>query len=312
MTKKRYVAGIISAIVIIVATLVILLPDKQDDELKSKNIDLYYFNDTYTSIVAENRDIKYESSRDLPELVLEALMSGPSDSKNKAIFPENTQLLSFDERFGDVVIDFSKEYMSVEDSKGYLATYAIVKSLCQVGGVDRVMVTVEGEEIIASDGTMIGYLSDDDIDLVSDTTTQDSKTLILFFADKDEDVLRKEHRVIKITDTMPVEQYIVNELIKGTQSEKLRNIISTDTELISAQTTDGTCFVNFKSGFVEKNTGNGKNEELIIYSIVNSLCEIDGVNSVQFLVDGKKIESFGSIDISKFFECNAELGEQIN
>jgi len=308
MTKKRYVAGIISAIVIIVATLVILLPDKQDDELKSKNIDLYYFNDTYTSIVAENRDIKYESSRDLPELVLEALMSGPSDSKNKAIFPENTHLLSFDERFGDVVIDFSKEYMSEENSKGYLATYAIVKSLCQVGGVDRVMVTVEGEEIIASDGTMIGYLSDDDIDLVSDTTTQDSKTLMLFFADKDEDILRKEQRVIKITDTMPVEQYIVNELIKGTQSEKLRNIISTDTELISAQTTDGTCFVNFKSGFVEKNTGNGKNEELIIYSIVNSLCEIDGVNSVQFLVDGKKIESFGNIDISKFFECNEELG----
>lgn len=308
MTKKRYVAGIISAIVIIVATLVILLPDKQDDELKSKNIDLYYFNDTYTSIVAENRDIKYESSRDLPELVLEALMSGPSDSKNKAIFPENTHLLSFDERFGDVVIDFSKEYMSEENSKGYLATYAIVKSLCQVGGVDRVMVTVEGEEIIASDGTMIGYLSDDDIDLVSDTTTQDSKTLMLFFADKDEDILRKEQRVIKITDTMPAEQYIVNELIKGTQSEKLRNIISTDTELISAQTTDGTCFVNFKSGFVEKNTGNGKNEELIIYSIVNSLCEIDGVNSVQFLVDGKKIESFGNIDISKFFECNEKLG----
>ena len=172
-----------------------------------------------------------------------------------------------------------------------------MKSLCQISDVNRVLVTVEGEEIVASDGTVIGYLGEDDIDLVTDTKTQDSKTLELYFVDKDEDKLVKEKRVIKITDTMPIEQYVVSELIKGTSNEKLRNVIAADTQLISAQTTDGICFVNFKAGFVEKNTG--KNERLVLYCIVNSLCEIDGVSSVQFLVDGKKVDKFGEIDISE-------------
>ena len=45
---------------------------------------------------------------------------------------------------------------------------------------------------------------------------------------------------------------------------------------------------------MEKNTGNSKNEELVIYSIVNSLCEIKGVDFVQFLIDGKKMNEWFS------------------
>ena len=69
------------------------------------------------------------------------------------------------------------------------------------------------------------------------------------------------------------------------------------------------CFVNFKSGFVEKNSGDAKKEKLIIYSIVNSLCEIDTVSSVQFLVDGKKIEKFGNIDILNTFTKDENISK---
>ncbi len=307
MTKKRYLIALVSAVIIIAATLFIIFVEKQDGETESVNIDLYFFNDTYTSIIAENRSIKYDDIRDLPGIVLDELKKGPSDSKNKPILSPEVKLLSIREKKDDYTLDFSKEYMSGDSSAMFLTTYAIVKSLCQIDDVDSVLVTVEGEEIVASDGTIIGYLSDDDIDLVTDTKTKDSKILKLYFADANEDKLVSEKRTIKITDTMPVEQYVVNELIKGAESKSLRNIIASDTELISAQTTDDTCFVNFKSGFVEKNTGNGKNEELIIYSIVNSLCEIDNVDFVQFLVDGKKIDRFGSVDISDIFVENENM-----
>lgn len=294
MVKKRYLIGIISVLIIIVATLLVVFMDKNDEDKKAIKLDLYFFNDTYTSIVAQNREIAYENVEDLPGLTLKELQKAPQDSKKKAVIPQEALVLSVKERKRDIEVDFSKEYLCEEASRTFLSTYAIVKSLCQISGVDRVLVTVEGEEIVASDGTVIGYLGDDDIDLVSDATTQDSKILELYFADDDK--LVKEKRKIKITDTMPVEQYVVNELIKGTDDEALKDVLSSDTELISAQTTDGTCFVNFKSGFIEKNAG--KNEKLVLYCIVNSLCEIEGVNSVQFLVDGKKVDKFGKCDIS--------------
>lgn len=307
MVKKRYIASFAAALIIIIATLLIVGESNQSKQ-KTINIDLYYFNEENTALVSENRDIEYEDRDELIETVLDKLLKGPSDSKNKPLFNTEVQVKSISVDDKDVTIDFSEDYLTKDDSRDSLTVYAISKSLCQLKTVRRVKITVEGEEIISSDGTTLGFLSNDDMDFESDTVTKDSKVLTLYFADKDSDKLVKEKRTIKITDTVPTEQYVVNELIKGTKyPDKERNIISSDTILVSAQTTDNTCFVNFKSGFVEKNTGNSKNEELVIYSIVNSLCEIKGVDFVQFLIDGKKIEKFGDMKFTDFFIMNNDI-----
>ena len=306
MTKKRVLIGIIAAAVIICATLAIII-EKNDKNADTVDIDLYFFNETGATIVAEHRSLSFDDGDELEDIVLNKLMDGPSDSKNKPIFDSGVKIRSTIRNGTDMTVNFSKKYLTDDTSRNLLATYAIVKSLCQIRDIDRVMVTVEGKEIVSSDGTAVGFLSAEDIDLPTDSMTQDSKELVLYFADKNTDKLISEKRTIKITDTIAIEQYIVNELIKGTQNANARNIISADTELLSAQTTDGTCFVNFKSGFVEKNSGDAVNERLVIYSVVDSLCRLDNVHCVQFLVDGKKIDKFGDIDLSGFFEENRYL-----
>lgn len=310
MTKKRLFVGFASVIVILIVTLIIMFSKLGQNENKSININLYYFNETGTTIAEKPSEIVYEEDDDLTRVVIEKLMQGPGDGKLKPIFEKDIKLLSVIMNEKELTVNFSGEYLTQDTSKNFLTTYAVVKSLCQLDRVDKVLVTVSGEEISDMEGNKIGFLSDKDIDLVSDEITQDSKNIVLYFPDKSSDKLLSEQRKIKINDTVPIEQYVVNELIKGTQSTKARNVISGDTVLISAQTTDNTCFVNFKSSFIEKNSGNPANEKLVIYSIVNSLCELRDVNFVQFLIDGKKTDKFGSIDISNFFfkEKNVNAG----
>ena len=307
MTRKRLVISFISAAVIIISTIFIINFERADNNNETKNIDLYFFNDTYTSIVSEERKITPSAEIPPERAVLNALFDGPTDSKLKPIFEKNTALLSMKKNHRELTLDFSDTFKTEDSSKCFLATYAVVKSMCQLSGIERVLVTVNGEKISDSEGNEIGFLSDKDIDLVSDTVTKDSKNITLYFPDKSSDKLLSEQRKIKISDTVPIEQYVVNELIKGPQSDKLRSLLSADTELISAQTTDNTCFVNFKSGFTEKNSGDSVNEKLIIYSIVDSLCELKDINYVQFLVDGKKTDKFGSIDISGFFVADKKI-----
>ena len=310
MTKKRLFVGFASVIVILIVTLIIMFSKLGQNENKSININLYYFNETGTTIAEKPSEIVYEEDDDLTRVVIEKLMAGPGDGKLKPIFEKDVKLLSVIMNGKELTVNFSGEYLTQDTSKNFLTTYAVVKSLCQLDRVDKVLVTVSGEEICDMEGNKIGFLSDKDIDLISDEITQDSKNIVLYFPDKSSDKLLSEQRKIKINDTVPIEQYLVNELIKGTQSTKARNVISGDTVLISAQTTDNTCFVNFKSSFIEKNSGNPANEKLVIYSIVNSLCELRDVNFVQFLIDGKKTDKFGSIDISNFFikEKNVNAG----
>ena len=74
-------------------------------------------------------------------------------------------------------------------------------------------------------------------------------------------------------------------------------------------TKDGICYVNFDEGFL----GQGYNvlEEIPIYSIVNSLTEIPGINKVQILINGETNRVFQeSIRFETIFERNLDLIEE--
>ncbi len=103
------------------------------------NSELYFFNETATSIVMENREIKYKDDKELAESVIEALMKGPDNSRYMKIIEKNTKLLSLnDVDSGNIVVNFSGEFLTGDNTKDVLAVYAVVKSLCAISSVDSV------------------------------------------------------------------------------------------------------------------------------------------------------------------------------
>lgn len=53
------------------------------------------------------------------------------------------------------------------------------------------------------------------------------------------------------------------------------------------------CTINLSKEFAENNTGGSTKEIMAIYSLVNSLCEIDGVTSVKINIEGNTNAEFG-------------------
>jgi germination protein M len=102
-------------------------------------------------------------------------------------------------------------------------------------------------------------------------------------------------------DTKPVEQYVVSELIKGPKIKGNERLLATDTKVLSVEITDRICYVNFKEGFLEKNAAASGGSKLVVDSIVKSLTGLNNVDSVQFLIDGKKADKIGDTDISGLF-----------
>ena len=66
-------------------------------------------------------------------------------------------------------------------------------------------------------------------------------------------------------------------------------------ELLSVRIEDKICIVDFKDGFSELNT---EKAEVAVSSIVKSLTELDTVDGVILLEDGKKIENIGNVNVS--------------
>jgi germination protein M len=238
-------------------------------------------------------------------------MKGPDNSKYGRIIERNTKLLSVSEiENGRAVVNFSSEFITGDSTKDILAVYAVVKSLCAIDEIDSVKVVIEGKDITASDGSIIGYLTDSDINLQTDTYTSEMREVTLYFPQKDGQKLVREIRSIKVTDQQPIAQYIINELIKGPVDENLEPALSTDTVLLSVETSDNICFVNFKANFTDKNSGTAEKEKMAIYSIVDSLTELDSISRVRFLMDGKRVDTFGNINIGSMFGRDESIIEE--
>lgn len=285
-------------ILFLLAGCIVFLLAGGDGEKNVREVDLYFHDGSGYAIIPQTVEIKDGEPEELYKEIAEALIKGPSDKKYMPIMNKSVSLNYVSNDDGSLTVDFSEEYKE-ED---LMTTYAVIKTFSGLVEIKQVRVTADGEDIKNSDGEELGFLRGDAINTVSDN---DSATGIrLYFANSEKDALVMEYRTVNITDTQPVEQYIVTELIKGPKTKENARLLAADTEVLSVETTDGTCYVNFKQDFIDKNSASKDMARLIIYSMVNSLTERDNVKNVQFLIDGKKTERFGDMDISELFVRN--------
>lgn len=131
------------------------------------------------------------------------------------------------------------------------------------------------------------------------------KTIIsLYFNNKETNTLMPEARLIdvKILVKNPYEE-IVNLLIKGPKSEKLEKVIPEGTILNEAEIIGNVVYLDFSKEFIENHPGGTEAESKTIYSIVNTLLELNEVNSVKILIDGEENQSFkdGAINFNNNF-----------
>lgn len=295
MKTGRKIFALLVIILVIVAAVGTAI-SLSGDSYETFSASLYFINETKTSIYPEKRDIRYEHKKDIPELVMQELAKGPTSAGEKVI-PENASWY-ISKKHSRIMVDFSKEYLTGDNTMNMLATYAVVKSLCYVDGVGAVKVTVEGEELVGLDDTPIGYLTSNDIDIEQEQGAVVGKNVKLYFATENR-TLSEEWRDLKLTDTVPLAESLINELIKGPEKEGLYPTLSPETKVISVEVTEGVAYVNMSAGFVEKNKGDIEKEFAAVYSVVQTLTELPEIEGVQFLIEGKREGGFATIDLTQ-------------
>lgn len=132
-----------------------------------------------------------------------------------------------------------------------------------------------------------------------------TSTIKLYFVDKNS--LAVENRAVT-TKNMSFEKVIIEELISGPRNKTLTKTIPRDTTLLSLEIIDKICYVNFSSEYIKNNKWEELGEHLIIWSLVNSLTQLDYIQKVQILVEGEKIDFMqNNYSLNQPFSRNEEL-----
>lgn len=258
-----------------------------------QKVTLYYLNEARTILKPETREIeKTKYLTDTAGIVMAELLKGPESEGLHTPFPAGTSLnsLTLDNRM--VHLDLNNKFKFDKEMDALFARTAIVRTLCDLNGIDRVTITVDGKPLTAVDGTKIGVLKKTDFIDDSELVVADYKAVVLYFAASNEQYLSPEYRTVIVNAKESLENVLVNELIKGPENDKLHKTIPEATKVLSVETKEGICFVNLSKEFKTTHPGGSSAETMTIYSIVNTLTELSHIEKVQFLIEGQKEEEY--------------------
>ncbi|MTI48479.1 MAG: GerMN domain-containing protein [Firmicutes bacterium] len=120
---------------------------------------------------------------------------------------------------------------------------------------------------------------------IDPTPSEEYAKLVLYFPNYELTRLSQEVRLVKMK-RQNEQEAVIDELLKGPNDSQSLNLIPSGTKLLSIDVMEGTAYVNFSKDFIEKNYSE-REEVLTIYSIVNSLTQLEDVINVQILINGQ-------------------------
>jgi len=127
-------------------------------------------------------------------------------------------------------------------------------------------------------------------------TTPHSVKLTLYFPNSDASGLSATNRTVVVAD-----QEVIKAMFKelATPPTGMEKPLPKGTTLNSASVKDGVATIDLSKEFKTNFSGGSSGEEMTIYSIVNTLTTLSNIQSVQFLLDGKKLDGIlGQLDTS--------------
>jgi len=132
----------------------------------------------------------------------------------------------------------------------------------------------------------------------------------LYFSDDQAEFLVPEKREVTIekqSDEL-LARRVVEELIAGPESKELQPTIPAESRVLSVNINDRIASVDFSNEIKSKHPGGSAGETMTIFSLVNSLTEIDSIEKVQLLIEGQTVESLaGHWDTSNPMERNENI-----
>lgn len=226
--------------------------------------------------------------------LMEALLQGPLDGTLKSAIPSGTSLLSLKVESGRALVDLSASYGSLSGVALTLADYAVAMTLTQVPEIGSVKVTVRGQELAYRDKQLFFAR---DVLLAPEEDVVGTVRAALYFLD-DAGILTAEERTLNLYEGDTQAFAVVRALENGPESKELSAVLPGGFRVRAVWLEEDVCYVNLPSSLLE--TLQPETDfHMAIYSLAWSLCSLDIVSEVRFLVDGEFTRWYGTADISK-------------
>lgn len=279
---------------------------KSNLDVSNKNLTkIYYIDANESKIVSQDYHTKGKTINQLVNEYLEELSQDPEDINLKKALPTKVKIKDKKVEDGILTINFNNNYSSLSGISEILCRATIVKTLSQIEGIDYIEFYINGQPLMDSNDNPVGLMQESDF---VDNTDAEKVYVTIYFANEEGNALVGSNLMFPYNGNRSIEQLIIQQLINGPIEKNMIKTLPEGTELIKVTTKDNICYVDFNKKLLDKVPG--VNEEIVLYSIVNSLDELSTINKVQFTINGETKATYGEdIPFDGLFERKLELVE---
>lgn len=263
---------------------------------------LWFSGDTtqWTDTTVAVDTVPYSGDMTVPAL-MEGLLSGPSaESGLLSPIPLGTRLLDWRlDRSGLLQVELSEEYGTLAGVDLTLADYCITLTLDQLAGVEQVIITVNGD---LPDNRYRQSLTADQVILSGAEEQPVEVPAALYFPRSGGRGLGLEERTFQVTEGDVLVEIVTQALLEGPTSAGLTSLIPEETSLLSAHLEDGVCYVDFSAELVEQMPEGEDAQTLVLYSLADTLGNLESVESVVLRVEGETMTRYGMVEFGGVLE----------
>ena len=319
MLKKMSIKKImISSIAVLMLLIIYLIPDnKKEIELSNSGIEYVSDNIKSTIYLVDSDDYVARTSistckcdgidkaKDLLNgLIIDGAKSSIIPNGFRSIIPPGTSVLDIELDNGVITIDFSSEFLDVNENEEKKMIEAIIYTLTSIDGIDKVIIKVEGEIISKlPSGNLISSVLDrsyginKSFDLIN-TSNIDSYTVYYVNEYNDNKYYVPVTKYVNNMVEEPI-KVIIKELSSSPVYEtNLMSYLNANAELSNYELIDGNLKLNFNELLLNDLDEKSILEE-VIYTISLSMNNIyNDLEKVSFYVNEEEIHVFNLDDIN--------------
>lgn len=260
------------------------LADDGIDKLRT-DLTLYYTDDDRRYLIGQNLSINLAGQSDIVAYLIEQLQTAPTGLGLVSPLPKNTKLLGSTIENGVCTLDFSSEFETNAFSDSYAqrtTLLSLVNTLTQLENIDRVEFQLDGTLLARYRQINISKALVFDESAIGPVRTGVNEfDATLYLCNGSSMYLTAVPARIRYTTGISQPELVVSTLLSYQNSNGFYTLIPEDTQLLDVTVADGACTVNLTVEFLSSS-----NLTLAVRAICASVSALDGINSVQILIEG--------------------------
>ncbi|MBR4309292.1 MAG: GerMN domain-containing protein [Oscillospiraceae bacterium] len=259
---------------------------------KSEGNFFFYFPPEDPHGVGNLLAVEQDLGENLPsaEELLSLYLGAETPMGGRSLLPEGWRLDSYELQSGGQLVLYCSgaDATAIEES---LTLACLTHTFSQLEEVHRVKLCPPGDREPL-------VLSDNDL-LLEDMGMFPREEIVLYVPDEEQRYLKRETFMVDSIAEGDKHVYIINQLLERNRMGEAQACIPTGTGLLDIRVENGVCTVDLSSEFVTGMSEKFRVAQLAVYSIVNSLTELEGIRTVDIKVAHSSMEQLRYLDLSK-------------